>query len=129
MILLCFVCLLLFFMYLKKIGDPMLNFVFIFCSKKFQSLGTSDPESVKSVTRKGHLCVDLYGFLFVRFSSFVCAHFSDKESELVRKRGRGRERVRGCTKTLPRDAGCCPWRRPGPDSPLLLGTAVFFLQQ
>ena len=77
----------------------MLNFVFIFCSKKFQSLGTSDPESVKSVTRKGHLCVDLYGFLFVRFSSFVCAHFSDKESELVRKRGRGRERVRGCTKS------------------------------
>ena len=108
----------------------MLNFVFIFCSKKFQSLGTSDPESVKSVTLKGHLCVDLYGFLFVCFSSFVCAHFSDKENELVRKRGRGRERVTGVYKEpLPRDAGCCSWRRPGPDSPLLLSTAVFFLQQ
>lgn len=90
-------------------------------------MGTSDPESVKSVTLKGHLRVDLCGFLFVCFSSFVCAHFYDKENELVRKRGSGRERMTGEFREPP-PAG----RRlllveaSGPDSPLLVSTAVFF---
>ena len=79
------------------------------------------------MTLKGHLRVDLCGFLFVCFSSFVCAPFYDKENELVRKRGSGRERMTGEFKEPP-PAG----RRlllveaSGPDSPLLVSTAVFF---